>query len=211
MKKILFLSVAMIGLWLSGCTKQEVAPSSTDDIFASIQSSAARSAADTDPVTKEKCKGKLTNIEIAALPSSITAYITKNYAGAAIKFAGKDDKGQYVVGVSLNNVETGLLFDAAGTFVQALQHYKDKAKLTEVAITTLPASVTSYVASKYAGYTVKRAGKDADGNLFIGIHNGTDHKVLLFDATGAFKEEKAIPQHDNDGKGGKGKPKGGGK
>jgi hypothetical protein len=211
MKKLLFLSVAMIGLWLTNCTKQEVSPDSTDDVFASIQSSAARSAADTDPVTKEKCKGKLTNIEIAALPSTVTAYITKNYAGAAIKFAGKDDKGQFVVGVSLNSVETGLLFDATGTFVQVLQNYKNKAKLTEVVITTLPASVSAYVASKYAGYTIKRAGKDADGNLFIGIGNGTDHKVLLFDATGTFKEEKAIPQHDNDGKGGKGGPKGGGK
>lgn len=211
MKKLLFLSVTMIGLWLTSCTKQEVTPDSTDDVFASIQSSAARSAADADPVTKEKCKGKLTNVEIATLPSSITAYITKNYAGAAIKFAGKDDKGQFVVGVSLNSVETGLLFDATGTFVQVLQNYKNKAKLTEVAITALPASVGTYVASKYAGYTIKRAGKDADGNLFIGIGNGTDHKVLLFDATGAFKEEKAIPQHDNDGKGGRGKPKGGGK
>jgi hypothetical protein len=98
--------------------------------------------------------------------------------------------------VSVNSVETGLLFDANGAFVQALEHYGKRAKLTEVAITDLPVSVSTYVTANYAGYTIKRAGKDADGNYLVGLDNGTAPKVLKFDATGAFKEELQVPPHE---------------
>jgi hypothetical protein len=200
MKKVLCLLAAVSGLFLSSCNNQEVAPDSIDDILASVEASAARTAAVNDTITKGKCKGKLTSIEIASLPAAITTYINTNYVGSTIKFAGKDEKGQIVVGVSLNSVETGLLFDANGVFVQALTHYGKKAKLTEVDIATLPASVGAYVTANYAGYTVKKAGKDADGNLLVGIKNDTGHKVLKFDSTGKFVEELAIPPHGKRGK-----------
>ena len=195
MKKVLFLLTAVSGLFLASCNNQEVAPDSIDDVLASVEASAARTAALNDTVTKGKCKGKLTSIDIATLPATITTYINTNYAGSTIKFAGKDEKAQTVVGVSLNNVETGLLFDANGVFVQALAHYGKKAKLTEVDITTLPASVGTYVTANYAGYTIKKAGKDADGNLLVGLKNDTTHKVLKFDSAGKFVEELAIPPH----------------
>lgn len=194
MKKILFLMTALTGLFLSSCNQQDsVTP--TDDAFTSLEASAARSAAVADTVTKQKCKGTITSIDPAALPAAITTYINTNYAGASIKFSGKDAQGQYLVGVSVNSVETGLLFDANGVFVKVLQHYGNKAKLTEVAITALPASVATYVTANYAGYTIKRAGKDTDGNLFVAIENGTTRKALLFDANGVFKQEKEVPPH----------------
>ena len=200
MKKVLFLLTAVSGLFLASCNNQEVAPDSIDDVLASVEASAARTAAVNDTVTKGKCKGKLTSVEIASLPATITSYVNKNYAGSTIKFAGKDEKGQIVVGVFLSNVETGLLFDANGIFVQALTHYGKKAKLTEVDITTLPASVGTYVTANYAGYTVKKAGKDADGNLLVGLKNEANHKVLKFNSAGKFVEELAIPPHGKRGK-----------
>lgn len=200
MKKVLFLLTAVSGLFLASCNNQEVAPDSIDDVLASVEASAARTAAVNDTVTKGKCKGKLTSVEIASLPATITSYVNKNYAGSTIKFAGKDEKGQTVVGVFLSNVETGLLFDANGIFVQALTHYGKKAKLTEVDITTLPASVGTYVTANYAGYTVKKAGKDADGNLLVGLKNEANHKVLKFNSAGKFVEELAIPPHGKRGK-----------
>ena len=200
MKRVLFLLTAVSGLFLASCNNQEVAPDSIDDVLASIEASAARTAAVNDTVTKGRCKGKLTSVDMATLPTTITAYINTNYAGSTIKFAGKDEKGQTVVGVSLNSVETGLLFDANGAFVQALTHYGKKAKLTEVDIATLPASVGTYVTANYAGFTIKKAGKDADGNLLVGIKNDATHKVLKFDSTGVFKEELAIPPHGKRGK-----------
>lgn len=200
MKKALFLLTAVSGLFLASCNNQEVAPDSIDDVLASVEASAARTAAVNDTVTKGKCKGKLTSVEIASLPATITTYVNKNYAGSTIKFAGKDEKGQIVVGVFLNNVETGLLFDANGIFVQALTHYGKKAKLMEVDIATLPASVGTYVTANYAGYTVKKAGKDADGNLLVGLKNDANHKVLKFNSAGKFLEELAIPPHGKRGK-----------
>ena len=200
MKKVLFLLTAVTGLFLASCNNQEVAPDSIDDVLASVEASAARTAAVNDTVTKGKCKGKLTSVEIASLPATITSYVNKNYAGSTIKFAGKDEKGQIVVGVFLSNVETGLLFDANGIFVQALTHYGKKAKLMEVDIATLPASVGTYVTANYAGYTVKKAGKDADGNLLVGLKNDANHKVLKFNSAGKFLEELAIPPHGKRGK-----------
>jgi hypothetical protein len=212
MAKVLFLLTAISGLFLASCNKQDVTPTSTiDEVFASMQASAARTAAVNDTITKGKCKGNLTSIDPATLPATVITYINTNYAGATIKFAGKDVQGKYVVGVSLNSVETGLLFDANGAFVQALAHYGAKAKLTEVAIANLPASVGTYVTANYAGYTIKRAGKDADGNLLVGIDNGTTQKVLKFDSTGAFKEELPVPPHEKGPgqHGGPGGPNGG--
>jgi hypothetical protein len=208
MKKGLFLLTAVSGLFLASCKTQEVTPeTSLDEVFSSMASSAARTAAINDTVTKGKCKGKLTSIDAATLPSKVTTYINTNYSGATIKFAGKDDKGQFVVGLSLNAVDTGLLFDASGVFVQKLERYGTKAKLTEVAITALPVSIPTYVSINYAGYTIKRAGSDADGNLIIGLDNGKGHKVLKFTSAGVFKEELQIPPHGK-GQGGP-KPKGG--
>ena len=195
MKKILFLLTAVSSLLLARCNNQEVAPNAIDDVLASVEASAARTAAVNDTVTKGKCKGKLTSVEIASLPATITTYINKNYIGSTVKFAGKDEKGQTVVGVSVNNVETGLLFDANGVFVQTLTHYGKKAKLMEVDIATLPASVGTYVTANYVGYIIKKAGKDAEGNLLVGLKNDTNHKVLKFNSDGKFIEELAIPPH----------------
>lgn len=195
MKKVLFLLTIVSGFFFSSCNTQDnIDPS--EEILLSMEASSARTAADADPVTKEKCKGKLTAIDPATLPVTITSYINTNYAGATVKFAGKDEKGQTVVGLTVGTVESGLLFDANGAFVKALDHYGKKAKLEKVDITTLPASVSAYVTANYAGYTIKKAGKDADGNLIVGIKTDAGHKVLKFDSAGKFVAELQIPPHD---------------
>ncbi len=207
-KQLLLLMMAIAGLFVISCQSQEVSPSdNTDGDLEAIQVSAARTAADADTVTKQKCKGKLTPIDSTALPSAIITYINTNYAGAQVKFAATDSLGQYVVGVLLNKVHTGLLFDASGIFKQTLAHYGRKAKLTEVDITTLATSVTSYITTNYAGYTIKHAGTATDGTLYVSINNGTDRKVLVFDTTGTFSKVADVPQLN----GGRGKGKGKGK
>jgi hypothetical protein len=77
MKKVLFLLTAISGLFLASCKTQEVDPST--DILASMQASSARSAADADPVTKEKCKGKLTAIQtMQTQPSNLLVRMIKD-------------------------------------------------------------------------------------------------------------------------------------
>lgn len=200
-KQLLLLLMAVVGLYMVACQSQDATPSSDGDLEA-IQVSAARTAADS--TTKTKCKGKLTPIDSTALPSKVISYISANYAGAQVKFAAKDSLGQYVVGVFVNKTHTGLLFDASGNFIQVIERYGNKAKLTDVDISTLSASVTSYVTKNYAGYTIKKAGTNADGNLFVGIANDTTRVVLIFDSAGNFVKVADIPPMN----GGRGKGKG---
>jgi hypothetical protein len=66
-------------------------------------------------------KAKLTKIEITALPSAITNYITTSYAGATIKLAGTNDAGEYFVGILLDDKVKILLFNADGSFNKELE------------------------------------------------------------------------------------------
>jgi hypothetical protein len=204
MKKLLFMLTAAMGLFVASCKQGDVTPSSSDDILDAVSASAARTAAVSDTATKKVCKGNITSVDPAALPSAITTYISTNYAGASIKFAGKDAVGQYLVGIEKDTVRTGLLFDANGVFIKAMVHYAKQSKLTEVAVTALPAAITTYISTNYAGYTIKRAGTDASGNYLVGILDsaGTTRVVLQFTSAGVFTAVKEVPPHQ--GKGGKG-------
>ena len=210
MKKSLFLVFALVGLFLASCNREDITANTiSDDLTEVVQLSAARSAATTDTVTKQKCKGNLTVIAAADLPAAVSTYISANYAGSEVQFAGKDASGQIVVGLKLaDGTHKGLLFNADGTFNKALEKYPKGAKLTKVEVSALPAAITAY-AAKYAGYTVKAAGKNDAGEYFVVIEKttGTDaeikasRKVLQFNADGTFKQETTPPSHPDGPKG----------
>ncbi|NIJ53381.1 hypothetical protein [Dyadobacter arcticus] len=63
---------------------------------------------------------KLTKVEISALPGAITDYITLNYASAEIKLAGKNEAGEYFVGILVDSKVQVLLFNADGSFNKVL-------------------------------------------------------------------------------------------
>ena len=211
MKKSLFLVFALVGLFLASCNREDINANSTaDDLTEIVQLSAARSAAATDTVTKQKCKGKLTEIASADLPAAVSSYISANYAGAEVQFAGKDASGQIVVGLKLaDGTHKGVLFNADGTFNKALERYQKGAKLTKVEVSALPAAITSYVASNYADYTLKAAGTNGTGEYFVVIEKTTgteaeikaSRKVLQFNADGTFKQETTPPAHPDGPKG----------
>lgn len=58
--------------------------------------------------------------------------------------------------------------------------------LTAVDAATLPAAITTYISTNYAGATIKEALKDAKENYMVAITVNSTIKLLLFDATGAF-------------------------
>lgn len=213
MKKTLFLVFALVGLFLVSCNREDInANSTTEDLTEVVQLSAARAAATTDTVTKQKCKGKLTEIEEADLPAAVSSYITTNYAGAEIQFAGKDATGQIVVGLKLaDGTHTGVLFNADGTFNKVLEKYGKRAKLTSVEIASLPAAITTYITSNYATYTAVKAGTNDAGDFFVVVEltSGTDEekkasrKVVQFTAAGTFTQETTPPAHPQRGKKGK--------
>lgn len=77
-------------------------------------------------------------------------------------------------------------------------HNGKKCNLTEVTVASLPAAITSYVSTNYAGATIDRAGTTTEGNYVLHVvkADGT-HAGLIFDSKGAFVEVR----QDKGGKG----------
>ncbi len=59
---------------------------------------------------------KLTKVEVSALPTAITGYITATYAGYEIKEAAKNEEGLYYVAIASTDTRRLLVFNADGTF-----------------------------------------------------------------------------------------------
>ena len=58
--------------------------------------------------------------------------------------------------------------------------------LTAVDAATLPAAITTYISTNYAGATIKEALKDAQGNYVVAITVSSVVNVLAFKADGTF-------------------------
>jgi len=133
-------------------------------------------------------RDSLQQVAVTDLPAAITSYISANYAGATVNVAAKDDNRGYLVMITLNDVKKTLLFNTDGTFNQEIVRVL-RGKLTDVAAADLPAAITSYITTNYAGSTIKRAGKLADGQFVVSVKPSTGNPVdLLFAADGTFKQ-----------------------
>lgn len=221
---LVFSCVAALVVSLNACNRSSVDPSAAD---ASARSASVESTSLTGP-------HNLTVVETATLPAAVTTYITTNYAGATIKEALKDEKGNFVVAITVNSSLKLLLFKADGTFVKvaegkpgrsprdsanhapgdsahhpkhphgdSLNHPKppkaDSANrprpgkgpdVTTVAVSSLPAAITTYINTNYAGATIDRAVQEkASGDYLVAITT-TDKKrvALLFGSDGTFKK-----------------------
>lgn len=147
-------------------------------------------------------KGGLTKIDVATLPSTVTSYVSTNYAGAEIKGAAKDKDSNIVVMLVQDNVPKTLLFDASGNFKQVLEMKgggkgpggpgRKKGDWTEIAKADLPQVTTSYITTTYPNATIKRAAKSKTDGKFTVLITTSDnqHVALLFAADGTF--EKAL-------------------
>lgn len=69
-----------------------------------------------------------------------------------------------------------------------------KDSLTAVAVTDLPATITTYISTNYAGATIKEAGKTTKGTYLVGIEVNSLFKLLVFKADGTFEKELS-PMH----------------
>ena len=67
-----------------------------------------------------KARAKLTKVEVASLPASVTSYVAANYAGAEIKHAGKNEAGEFFVMLIVDSKPVVLVFNTDGTFVKAI-------------------------------------------------------------------------------------------
>lgn len=135
-------------------------------------------------------RDSLTAVAVSALPAAITSYITTNYASATITAAALDATRGYFVMITQNSQRQTLLFNADGTFVQAVVRGL-KGNYTAVAASALPAAITSYITTNYAGATIRAAGTNTTGQFKVIVQPTTGRSVeLLFAADGTFVQAR---------------------
>lgn len=135
---------------------------------------------------KGRDRDSLTTVAVSALPAAIKTYITTNYTSATINAAAQDPNRGYLVSITQNSVRKTLLFDTNGAFVQEITRGKGQS-YTVIETSALPANVTSYITTNYAGSTIKAAGKSSTGQFKVIVQTANGALVdLLFAADGAF-------------------------
>ncbi len=131
-------------------------------------------------------RDSLTLVAVANLPASITSYITTNYASATVTAAALDATRGYFVMITQNSQRKTLLFAADGTFSQEIVRGV-KGNYTAIEASALPAAVTTYITTNYAGATIRAAGKSTTGQFKVIVQPTTGRAVeLLFAADGTF-------------------------
>ena len=135
-------------------------------------------------------RDSLTAVAVANLPAAITSYITTNYASATITAAALDATRGYFVMITQNSQRQTLLFNADGTFNQAIVRGL-KGNYTAVAASALPAAITNYITTNYAGATIRAAGTNTTGQFKVIVQPTTGRSVeLLFAADGTFVQAR---------------------
>ena len=157
--------------------------------------------------------GSTTAITQAALPAAITSYLSASYATAtfqgAYAYSQNGVLAGYEVTVLMNNVYTELLFNAAGTFVSVHtgnkggdgehngggdnhdgNHSGSGSSDAVIAQTALPAAITTYLTTNYAGYTFVSAKVEQNGTVVTGYEvrftlTGRNYEAE-FNATGTL-------------------------
>ncbi|MCW3110952.1 MAG: hypothetical protein JWQ09_5458 [Segetibacter sp.] len=158
------------------------------------------------------------SIAFGSLPSAVSVYLAANYSGYIFQkaYTDKDSSGNiagYVVIIQYNGKPVGLKFDASGVFVKVLEqregrdlagghgfhqggHFDDRdgMKRDTIALSALPAAITTYFASNYAQDTLVRAFKGKDSSIVVlSINNGA--YATVFDANATFVKRAALPAH----------------
>lgn len=129
------------------------------------------------------------------LPAAVIEYIDANYPDANIKRACQFRNGNFVVIIMLADGSFKMLeFGKEGQFIKELKPKKHgpkdpKKRLDPLQEGDLPASVTDYLGSNYAGYDFLRAGRTSSGAYLVVIEVNGEKKMILFDDSGNFVKE----------------------
>lgn len=115
-------------------------------------------------------------LDVSKVPASVMAAFNKNFSGIN-DAKWEKEKGNYEANFKQNGQKMSALFDANGGWLETE---------TDIAINTLPAAVTEYIAKNYKGEKIKEAAKlkmaNGDDNYEAEV-KGLD---LIFDAKGKF-------------------------
>lgn len=123
------------------------------------------------------------------VPQAVKAKFTSMFPDVKKVEWGKESN-LYEAEFEKNNVETAVMFDANGNYVET--H-------VEIKVSELPASVATYVSQDYNGYKLKEGTKVTAANGTVTyeaeIKKGKKSIDLVFDSTGNFlKKEVEAPK-----------------
>ena len=115
-----------------------------------------------------------------AIPDMVKTKFASLYPDAKNVKWDKED-ALFEAGFKTNDIETSVVFDAAGTVTE-----------TEIAIeaSALPAAITEYVSKNLAGKKIDEAAKIVDASGKVTYEAEVDGADYIFDETGNFINKK---------------------
>lgn len=200
MKKILLLclmAMSLAGLYSCDSASSTVDPTETDELLGFARMGAQASG--------QNSGSAVTPVSVSALPATITTYIASKYAGYTAHKAAKSADGSFLVVIkNAAGEHKALSFGADGAFKQEVAfmgrgkdhnrsggpHERGPKSFTAIDVASLPATITSYVTSKYASSTISGAAQNAEKLYLVFVKTtATTRVVLEFNADGTFKQE----------------------
>jgi len=209
------LAVLSLGIFscskeLSSSSSSTSSATTTSSTSATIAVAVDSTSGDTVYVLQSCANGYFRDsIASSALPAAITAYLDSAYSGYSFlkAFVIKDSAGTvggYVAIISYNGKPVALLFNASGVLVRVLEQreagdlnghgwheggrfqHRDGLHGDTVALSALPAAISSYFTDNYPQDTLLKAFKNYDSSyLVISTDSGFVY-ATLFKSDGTF-------------------------
>jgi len=127
-------------------------------------------------------------VKESAVPEPVKQAFAKLYPNVHNQKWEIED-GNYEAEFEVNEIETSVEFNAAGTLVMTE---------VEIAVSELPASATDYIAKNMPGKKVTEASKMTDANGVITFEAEVGGDDYIFDSSGKFL--KKVTEHKQIGK-----------
>ena len=217
----------MAFLGLSSCKKDNLLSADNELQFAKLEAItiSSTSAIKGSAVTSDSlyamnaCKkgNKKISLLESALPSSVTSYLSSNYAGYSFQKAFQINIETtsaldcYVAVIQFNDKPVALKFDANGSFVKVLEiregsnmkgnagwnaggcfDNRDNKQRDTLAISAIPASIKTYMSSTYATDTIVHAFVNKDLSVVI-ISKNSSFYATAFKSDNTFIKRIELP------------------
>ncbi|MEO8210612.1 MAG: PepSY-like domain-containing protein [bacterium] len=123
------------------------------------------------------------------VPSAVQTSFSSMYPDTK-KVKWEMEDGKYEAEFQQNNVETSVLFDANGTYIQ---------KEVEISISELPDAVRNYVSANLSGQKIAEASKISDAGGIITYEAEINNHDYIFDQSGnLLKKESDENEQDKE-------------
>lgn len=126
-------------------------------------------------------------IKESAVPEAVKSSFAKLYPNVHNQKWEMED-GNYEAEFEVNEVETSVEFNAAGTLLMTE---------VEISVSELPASATDYIAKNMPGKKIAEASKMTDANGVVTFEAEVGVDDYIFDASGKFL--KKVSEHQEKG------------